>query len=262
MVEGTLLTDLKTINQQVQPTLRAAGNIESDLASTLRILENLGQTLFLDTHAFGVEVDLLGNSDYSLKGLQASQSILARLTLANGSISGEDIARIKKIDSDLKKSVSILEFYEKASQKWKDVTKAILAQKTELPPQPLIAPVQKIRQIMQQLEVLYLLREEVRQRFKNEVDPMSQIRWDEIAILKERVLKDHPLEVKISGSGTVKIMPIGKECSTNCTSSIAYGAEIDLSVSSGTLTKWGGVCSGTGTCKAVVTDDTTVSATF
>jgi hypothetical protein len=80
------------------------------------------------------------------------------------------------------------------------------------------------------------------------------------------------ISVTGAGSGSVSSAPAGIACtitngtaSGTCASPFAYGTDLTLTAapaSGWTFAGWGGVCTGTGTCKPDVTADRAVTATF
>jgi hypothetical protein len=69
-----------------------------------------------------------------------------------------------------------------------------------------------------------------------------------------------------TGAGTVTSVDGGINCGSTCTSSYGSGSQVTLNAQPGlnsTFTGWSGDgCSGTGSCTAPITQDTTVTATF
>ncbi len=71
------------------------------------------------------------------------------------------------------------------------------------------------------------------------------------------------LSVTVSGTGTVTSNPAGINCSSGtCVANFTSGTSVTLAVTSGTLTAWGGDCSGTGSCVVSMTQNRSVTATF
>jgi len=91
---------------------------------------------------------------------------------------------------------------------------------------------------------------------------MNSVQWTEQQKLKEKVLGQVSLSVTISGTGKVNSQPEGLACPGTCTKGFAYGSEVTLKVTSGTLASWEGACTGTGECKVVLDDEKKVTATF
>ena len=74
-----------------------------------------------------------------------------------------------------------------------------------------------------------------------------------------------PLAVTISGSGSVTSNVPGLLCTTSCTTTWNNGQLLSLVATPGAgtrLVRWGGACSGAGSCNLTVTPGASVSATF
>ena len=95
--------------------------------------------------------------------------------------------------------------------------------------------------------------------------------YDDNGNLLERVadvLSYHTLNIETVGaaSGTVTSTPGGINCGDTCTASFKKDSSITLTAiadEEAVFSGWsGGGCTGTGTCTVIMTDDTTVTATF
>ena len=68
-----------------------------------------------------------------------------------------------------------------------------------------------------------------------------------------------------SGEGTIASSPSGIECGGTCKAEFEAGAEVELTASpeeGSEFLKWGGACSGTGSCQVTMSTAKSVSATF
>jgi len=69
-----------------------------------------------------------------------------------------------------------------------------------------------------------------------------------------------------SGTGTISSSPSGIDCGSTCSSTYSSGTEVTLAATPDkdkTFVGWtGGGCSGTGSCKMIISADTPVTATF
>ena len=73
----------------------------------------------------------------------------------------------------------------------------------------------------------------------------------------------YTLSVTVTGPGTVTSNPAGIACSAGtCSANFPSGTGVTLTTSGGTLTGWGGACSGTGACSVTMTGNRVASATF
>src|SRR5262249_2047387 len=64
----------------------------------------------------------------------------------------------------------------------------------------------------------------------------------------------YTLSVTVAGPGTVTSAPTGIACSGGtCSASFPSGSNVTLTASAGTLTGWGGACTGTGVCSVTMT---------
>ena len=73
------------------------------------------------------------------------------------------------------------------------------------------------------------------------------------------------LAVVVSGSGNVRSVPAGIDCSTSCMASFDYGRQVTLTPTAAVgwrFAGWSGACSGTGACVVTMTQDASVTATF
>ena len=72
----------------------------------------------------------------------------------------------------------------------------------------------------------------------------------------------YTLSMTVTGSGTVTSNPAGIACSAGtCSASFPSGTGVTLTPSGGSLTGWGGACTGTGTCSVTMTANRAASAT-
>ena len=74
-----------------------------------------------------------------------------------------------------------------------------------------------------------------------------------------------PLNLSISGNGTVRSDPAGIDCGTDCTESYVNGTEVTLTATPDPgwqFTGWGGACTGTSDCTLSITGPTKVTANF
>jgi Fe-S cluster biogenesis protein NfuA len=68
-----------------------------------------------------------------------------------------------------------------------------------------------------------------------------------------------------TGAGTVASTPAGVECGGTCSAEFEAGTEVELTASpeeGSEFLKWGGACSGTGSCQVTMSTAKSVSATF
>jgi hypothetical protein len=73
----------------------------------------------------------------------------------------------------------------------------------------------------------------------------------------------YTLSMTVTGSGMVTSNPAGIACSAGtCSASFPSGTGVTLTPSGGSLTGWGGACTGTGTCSVTMTANRAASATF
>jgi hypothetical protein len=73
------------------------------------------------------------------------------------------------------------------------------------------------------------------------------------------------LVVVVLGNGAVRSQPIGINCPGKCTATFAAGTSVALTPypkSGSTFVRWGGSCTGTGTCTVIVAPLTAVAAQF
>ena len=75
------------------------------------------------------------------------------------------------------------------------------------------------------------------------------------------------LEVQFIGDGTGRVasIPVGINCTTNCSGVFDKGKEVELvreETGGSSFIKWGGACSGSGTCKVTLSEDKVVTAEF
>jgi M6 family metalloprotease-like protein len=73
------------------------------------------------------------------------------------------------------------------------------------------------------------------------------------------------LSVSKNGSGTVSSSPVGISCGTSCSADFSSGTRVTLSAvpaTGWTFSGWDGICSGTGSCVAIMTSDKTATASF
>ncbi len=78
-------------------------------------------------------------------------------------------------------------------------------------------------------------------------------------------LNTYPLDVTVTGTGTVTSSPAGITCGADCSESYNHGTNVTLTPAAGTgytFTSWGGACSGSGACVVPMTQMRTVTATF
>ncbi len=73
------------------------------------------------------------------------------------------------------------------------------------------------------------------------------------------------LAVTLVGSGKVTSNPTGINCGADCTENYVSGTEVTLTATASQgffFAGWSGACTGTGTCKVVMNQNTNVAATF
>lgn len=249
----------KTIGKIITATAPTSQG-HRDFVASLEVVKSLINTLQRpqDKKVSNLEQDLLTGGDHTLENLRRDKTRLSSVSsqILSGESQNEAVqAKLQTIVDHAKQSERALDLYRTLAEQVQRISDYVLANEKDLKTK--VAQKESnlresVIRLQQDLAVVMKKRTDLAEAQKGKLLLMNSVQWTDLQKLGEKVLGQVSLSVTISGIGEVNSQPEGLACAGTCSNKFAYGAEVTLKVTGGTLASWEGACTGTGECKVVL----------
>lgn len=225
-----------------------------------------------DKNISDLEKDLLAGGDSTLENLRRDKVRLSSVSsqiLSGGSQDTAAQSQLRAIADHVKQSERALEAYRTAAETVQRIGDYILENKSDLTNKVAQSDSNlrdSVIKLQKDFDDLMNKRTKLAEAQEGKLLLMNSLSWTDLQKLGNKVLGKMSLPMTIVGTGEVKSLPEGLFCATGntgtCSKDFDYGIEVTISVNSGTLSSWEGVCSGSDACKVTMDDNKTVTARF